>query len=92
VSDELDKVKEYARLITVDPFETTHDDDIRLAADIVTNELRNMQQAKYPELTDDVTQLENATASIDPDILTLKQQVAVITFFRKAADLLRKMN
>ncbi len=92
VRADLDKVKEYANNITKDPFETTHADNIRKAADILTNVLQNMQQAKYPQLSNEVAELRNASASINPDVLTLDQKDAVKSFFYKAADLLRKMN
>lgn len=92
VRADLDKVKEYATQITKDPFETTHADNIRKAADILTNVLQNMQQAKYPGLTNEVAELRNASASINPAVLTLDQKDAVKSFFGKAADLLQKMN
>jgi hypothetical protein len=48
VQADLEKAKEYAEMITKDPFETTHADNIRKAADILTNVLQNIQKAKYP--------------------------------------------
>ena len=92
VRADLDKVKEYADKITLDPFETSHADNIRKAADIITNVLQNMQQAKYAGLTNEVAALRNASASINPDVLTLDQKDAVKSFFSEAADLLKKMN
>jgi len=92
VRADLDKVKEYADKITLDPFETSHADNIRKAADILTNVLQNMQQAKYAGLTNEVAALRNASASINPDVLTLDQKDAVKSFFSEAADLLKKMN
>lgn len=92
VRADMDQVKEYANKITNDPFETTHADNIRKAADILTNVLQNMQQAKYPGLTNEVAELRNASAAINPDVLTLDQKDVVKSFFNKAADLLEKMN
>lgn len=92
VSADLSKVKEYAAEITKNPFETTHADNIRDAVDILTNVLQNMQQAKYPQLSKEAAELRNATASINPGVLTLDQKDAVKSFFHQAADLLRKMN
>ncbi len=92
VQADLDKVKEHAAKITSDPFETTHADDIRKSADIITGVLQNMQQTRYPELVNEAADLRNASASIDPDVLTLNQKEAVKSFFVKAADLLKKMN
>ncbi len=92
VRADLDKAKEYANKITNDPFETTHADNIRKAADILSTSLQNMQQAKYRELALDAEELKKASAAIDPDVLTLDQKGAVKSFFGKAADLLQKMN
>lgn len=92
VQADIDKVKEYAERITVDPFATSHANDIRKATEILTNAIRNLQQTKYPGLANDVTDLKNASESINPDVLTLEQKDSVKSFFRKGADLLKKMN
>lgn len=92
VRADLEKVKEYAEMITKDPFETTHADNIREAANILTKVLQNIQKAKYPGLTNEVAELKNASESIKPGVLTLDQRNEVKTFFSKAADLLKKMN
>lgn len=89
---DLDKVKDYANMITDDPFETTHADNIRKADDILTNVLQNIQMAKYPSLADDVEDLKSASESIKPEVLTLDQKDAVKNYFEKASDLLKKMN
>jgi hypothetical protein len=82
----------YAEMITQDPFEITHANNIRRACNILTKVLQNIQVAKYPGLTTEVAELKNASISINPDMLTLDQQDAVISFFKKAAVLLKKMN
>ncbi|PKO95394.1 MAG: hypothetical protein CVU12_10200 [Bacteroidetes bacterium HGW-Bacteroidetes-7] len=92
VRADLEKVKEHAEMITENPFETTHADAIRKAADILTRVLQNIQKAKYPSLTQEVDELKNAAASINPEVLTLDQKDAVKNFFAKASDLLKKMN
>ena len=92
VKADIDKVKDYALKITNDPLATTHADDIRKSADIITTILENMQQAKYPGLENDITELRRASSSINPDTLTLDQKDAVKSFFSKAADVLEKMN
>ncbi len=89
---DISEVKKYALKITNDQFETTHANDIRKSTDIITNVLQNMQQAKYPGLATDITALRSASASINPDVLTLDQKDAVKSFFGKAADLLEEMN
>ncbi|MEJ7736360.1 MAG: hypothetical protein WKF97_02945 [Chitinophagaceae bacterium] len=89
---DLDKVNDYAQKITDDPYADTHADNIRNAADILTNVLANMQKTKYPGLTSEVAALKDASASINPDVLTLHQKEAIKSFLRTAADLLKKMN
>ncbi len=89
---DIEKVKEYAKMISKDPFETTHADNIRKADDIITKVLQNMQLDKYPWLTDEIEELKIASSSINPEILTLDQKDAVKNYFAKAADILQKMN
>jgi hypothetical protein len=92
VQADIEKAKEYAKMISSDPFETTHADNIRKADDILTNVLQNIQKAKYPGLADEVAELKSASESIKLDVLALEQKDEVKTFFIKAADLLQKMN
>jgi histidyl-tRNA synthetase len=92
VRADIEKVREYAQHITIDPFETTHADAIRKGSDILTNVLQNIQKAKYPGLSDEVEELKSASKSINPIVLTLEQQDAVKNYFAKASDLLKKMN
>jgi hypothetical protein len=92
VQADIEKVKEYAKMISSDPFETTHADNIRNADDILTNILQNIQKAKYPSLADEVAALKIASESIKLGVLTLDQKEAVKNYFAKAADLLQKMN
>lgn len=91
VKTDLDKVRDYASQITNDPYETSHADKIRAAADIISTTLQNMQQAKYPSLSADAGEVKNAAGAINPSVLTLDQKGAVQSFFSKAADMLQKM-
>jgi hypothetical protein len=93
ISANMARVVKYVNRIKADPIETAHADDFRNAADILTNTVLNsMQQSKYPDLASDIVELENASASIDPEVLILDQIYQIKTFFREAADLLLKMN
>jgi hypothetical protein len=92
VQADIEKVKEYAKMISSDPFETTHADNIRKAGDILTNVLQNIQKTKYPGLTNEVEELKSASESIKLGVLTLEQKDAVKNYFAKASDLLQKMN
>lgn len=92
VKVDIAKAKQYADEITKDPMVTTHADKIRSAADVLSTSLQNMQQAKYPGLSAEAADVKSAAAAINPETLTLDQRDAVKSFFRKAADLLSKMN
>lgn len=92
VNADLEKAREYADKITHDETATSHADNIRKAADILSTSLENMQQAKYPALSNDAKELKDAAAAIKPDVLTLEQKDAVKTFFSDAANLLQKMS
>jgi hypothetical protein len=84
--------KQLAEEITKDPMAINHSNKIRSAADALSTSLQNMQQAKYPALSAEATDLKNAASAIEPEKLTLEQREAVKSFFRKAADLLSKMD
>ena len=86
------KAKQYADEITRDPMSNTHADKIRSAADVLGTALQNLQQAKYPGLSNEATDVKSAAAAIIPETLTLDQRNAVKSFFRKAANLLTKMS
>lgn len=92
VKADLDLAKQHADSITHNPFETTHADHIRAAADIFSMSLQNLQQAKYPSLAIEAASVKTAAAGINPEMLTLEQRDAVKNFFREAAGLLQKMN
>jgi len=92
VKADIAKAKQLAEEITKDPMVTTHGDKIRSAADVLSTSLQNIQQAKYPSLGAEADDVKSAASAITPETLTLDQRVAVKSFFRKAADLLNKMN
>lgn len=91
IAADLDKVKEHAEHITKDPFETTHANSIRKAADILSGLMKNLQTSKYPALSNNVMEVEKAASSINPSILTLDQQTQVKSFFETSGNLLQKM-
>lgn len=92
ISADMDRVIKYVNRTLAVPIENSHADSFRDAADKLTSVLKKMQQAKYPGLTREVVELENASASINWKVLTLDQKGAVKAFFKKAMNLLRKMN
>ena len=92
VKADIAEAKQLADEITKDPMVTTHTDKIRSAADVLSTALQNIQQAKYPGLSTEAADVKSAASAINPETLTLDQRDAVKSFFRKAADLLNKMN
>ncbi|WP_026632453.1 hypothetical protein [Dyadobacter alkalitolerans] len=92
IKGDLDAVNEAATKITKDPFDTSHADQIRKAAEILSGVLQNIQVAKYPGLANEAGEVSSAAMAIDPKTLTLDQKDAVKNFFAKGADLLEKMN
>ncbi len=92
VEGDIQSVRDYAQKVTQDPFETTHANSIKSAADILANVLQNIQQADYPGLNNQAQNVRNAASAITPEELTLDQKEAVKNFFREAANLLEQMN
>lgn len=92
ISADLESAQDFAAVITKEPFETTHAEKIRKAADILTTALVGLQQAKFPDLTNEANEVKSAANSINPATPTLDQKVEVKTFFRETRDLIREMN
>lgn len=92
IAADMSKIADHANHITQDPFETSHADKIRSAADILSGSLQNLQQSKYPNLSGVTEEVKQAAEKINPNELTLDQKDAVKGFFEKSADLLRQMN
>lgn len=92
VERDLTVVRDNAKEITQEPFETTHANKIRNSTDKLSDALRTIQQAEFPDLGNKANNLRNASESIDPEVLTLEQREKVKAYFDQAADLLGSMN
>jgi hypothetical protein len=92
VDRDLEEVRNYAEEITRDPEATTHANHIRRSADKLSDALRSIQQAEFPNLGNEASNVRNAAQNINPEVLTLEQRNEVKSFFDSAADLLQKMN
>lgn len=92
VEGDMSAVREHARHITDDPYETSHANSISKAAAIIADALEGMQEREYPELADRAAKVQSSADAIDPDKLTLDQKEAVKSFFDNAAGLLENMN
>ncbi|MFL9843349.1 hypothetical protein [Flavobacterium rhizosphaerae] len=92
ITNDMGQVKQYAEKITNDPYETSHADNIKKAAETLSVTLKNIQEKANSEFDSEGTAVKDAAASIDSQKLTLDQKSEVKSFFDKAADLLEKIN
>jgi len=92
VERDLSVVRDNAREIQQDPFETTHANKIRASADKLSDALMTIQQEAFPNLNNQATAVRNAAREISPEELALNQRDAIKSFYDRAAELLRQMN
>ncbi|EMY82711.1 hypothetical protein pgond44_01275 [Psychroflexus gondwanensis ACAM 44] len=92
VKADIAEAKQLVDEITNEPMAAAHADKIRSGANVLSTCLQNIQQAKYSGLSAEAADVKSAASAINPETLTLNQRDAVKPFFRKAADLLNKMN
>lgn len=91
-TSELQNVKQTIEQITNDPFETTHADKIRKTADVLSNELMKIQEAKYPDLKNEASKVRDASNSIEPEELAFDQSDEIKDFLTESAALLEEMD
>ena len=89
---DLDKVREHADAITKNPEATDHADHIKMATDMISTVLQNLQTAKFPNLQAEADKAKMASQAINVKELALNQKEKIKAFFDDAADLLDKMN
>ncbi len=65
--------------------------DLRQTAEILSNELTNLQKSSFPSLDNKASNLQKASQSISPDEAALDQRGEIRDFFTEAADLLEDM-
>lgn len=92
IQADLDLTRKDAEKITDDPMATTHADYIKAASSRMSKALQNMQQAKFPQLSNESQKVMDASNELSTADLTLDQKRTVHTFFTEAAELLQKMN
>lgn len=91
VEGDMSDLRENAKHITEDPYETTHANRISTSAAILADALKGMQEKGYPDLSDHAVKVQSSAEAINPDKLTLDQKDAVKSFFENAARLLENM-
>ena len=92
IDADLAQARENATAITTDPYEVNHADLIKNSGKIITRALTTLQTAKYPNLTSEVSKVEENVIAITKEEHTLDQKGDVNRFFKSAEDLLIKMN
>ncbi len=92
ISENLTKVKALADKITQNEESTTHADDVKESARVISSALTSIQQAKFPDLSSDVNKVMTDANAIDVKDLTLDQKGTVKGFFKSAKDVIKKMN
>lgn len=92
IESEMQQIRQDAQNLTQNPQARDHAGNIKNAGSGITNVLENIQQERFPELSQDVEQLRSSVEDIDPSVETLEQKDRINSFFHEAADVLQKMN
>ena len=92
IDADLAQARQNATAITTDPYEVNHADLIKNSGKIITRALTTLQTAKYPNLTNEVSKVEENVMAITKEEHTLDQKGDVNRFYKSAEDLLIKMN
>jgi hypothetical protein len=90
-AENLQQAKSTINQVTDDRYETTHADNIRKTAEIISDELAGLQQSKFPDLDNEANKVKKASESINPEELAMNQDDEIKDFLNEAADLLDKM-
>jgi hypothetical protein len=88
VSADLTKAESLANELTTDPESLKHANKIKEAGQQITQALKSIQSAKFPDLNSQYMEVETAVSNIKADTPTLDQKDNVRAFFSKAGNLL----
>lgn len=91
VDADLEEASNKASEVKEDPYEVDHADLIRSSGEIITRALTTLQQEEYPDLAEDLAQVDTALKAIKPSVKTLEQKDEVNNFFKSSESLLLKM-
>lgn len=91
VSANLNEARANANKITKDPYKVNHADLIKNSGMIIVNAIRKIQREKFPNLSDNVSRLEQNVASIEKNTETLNQKETVNMFYQSAEEVLSNM-
>jgi hypothetical protein len=91
INADLDKARNNVSEIKVSPYDINHADLIKESGEIIARALSTLQKAKFPNLSQEVTNVDAAVFAIKKGELTLNQKDDVNEFFKSAESLLLKM-
>lgn len=91
IQQDMSELNMHTDKIAADPFDSTHANSIKSAAEILATALQNIQKNAFSGLETEAEAVKNAAQSIQGNMLTLDQKEAVKNYFQQSADLLVKM-
>ncbi len=92
VKVDLDMAMQKSDAIKKDPTSLKHANMIKDGFMVITKAMRNIQQAKYPNLSGEIDQLDKLANNVQDDEATLDQKDNIKSFFDKSSDILSKMS
>jgi hypothetical protein len=91
IKADLEEARANANEIKEEPYDINHADLIKKSGISIVRALTTMQEAKFPDLAQEVVNIDEALSAIDKVELTLDQKDDVKNFFNSAESLLVKM-
>lgn len=91
IKADLDEARANANEIKEEPYDINHADLIKKSGISIVRALTTIQEAKFPDLAQEVVNIDEALSAIDKVELTLDQKDDVKNFFNSAESLLVKM-
>lgn len=91
VSADINQARAYSEEVLEDPYEMDHADLIKKSGKIVVNALQNLQRSKFPDLADEVAEVDQAVEEISKSTQTLNQKDTVNAFYESAETVLSNM-
>lgn len=92
INKDLEDLRESSKAITQNPQATNHANHIKRTGSKIADILERIQKENFPNLSQDVKEVKTAVQEIDSSVLTLEQKEQINSFFKEAADVLRKMS
>ncbi|MDQ3190841.1 MAG: hypothetical protein M3Q58_04535 [Bacteroidota bacterium] len=88
MDEKKDRLNQIADYIQKNPQQLTHSDSIRAAFELASDIIVTIQQAHFPEVSEDVQNLQSAATAVNPGTPTLDQSAQIEGFFEESASAL----